>query len=64
MSERTPSTAALPPRYDPRDLEGRWYAVWEERGYFHPPAGDGPEPYTIVIPPPNVTGVLHMGRTS
>ena len=62
MSERTPSAAALPKRYDPSDLEGRWYAVWQERGYFHPPAGEGPEPYTIVIPPPNVTGVLHMGH--
>ncbi|MGH7589620.1 MAG: valine--tRNA ligase [Gemmatimonadota bacterium] len=62
MSERTPSDAALPKRYDPSDLEGRWYAVWQERGYFHPPAGEGPEPYTIVIPPPNVTGVLHMGH--
>ena len=59
---RTASTAALPPRYDPHDIEGRWYAIWEERGYFHPSAGEGPEPYTIVIPPPNVTGVLHMGH--
>jgi valyl-tRNA synthetase len=62
MSERTPSHAALPKRYDPSDLEGRWYAFWQERGYFHPPAGEGPEPYAIVIPPPNVTGVLHMGH--
>ncbi len=52
----------LPKHYDPSDLEGGWYAVWRERGYFHPPSGEGPEPYTIVIPPPNVTGVLHMGH--
>ena len=56
------TTTALPKRYDPSDLEGRWYAAWRERGYFHPPAGPGPETYTIVIPPPNVTGVLHMGH--
>jgi valyl-tRNA synthetase len=58
----TPGAAALSPRFDPSTLESRWYAQWRERGYFHPPAGDGPEPYTIVIPPPNVTGVLHMGH--
>jgi valyl-tRNA synthetase len=53
---------ALPKRYDPSTLETPRYAEWRQRGYFHPSAGDGPEPYTIVIPPPNVTGVLHMGH--
>ncbi len=62
MPEDTRTASALPRRYDPSDLEGRWYAIWQESGYFHPPAGRGPEPYTIVIPPPNVTGVLHMGH--
>ncbi|MGH7570520.1 MAG: valine--tRNA ligase [Gemmatimonadota bacterium] len=60
--EDTRTASALPKRYDPSELEGGWYAIWRERGYFHPPAGEGPEPYTIVIPPPNVTGVLHMGH--
>ena len=58
----TPGAAALSPRFDPSSLESRLYAEWRERGYFHPSAGEGPEPYTIVIPPPNVTGVLHMGH--
>src|SRR5687767_8393730 len=58
----TPGAAALSPRFDPSSIESRLYAEWRERGYFHPPAGGGPEPYTIVIPPPNVTGVLHMGH--
>jgi valyl-tRNA synthetase len=58
----TPGAAALAPRFDPSTLEFRLYADWRERGYFHPAAGEGPEPYTIVIPPPNVTGVLHMGH--
>ncbi len=58
----TPGAAALSPRFDPSAIESRLYAEWRERGYFHPPAGEGPEPYTIVIPPPNVTGVLHMGH--
>jgi len=48
--------------YDPKDIEQRWYETWLERKYFH--AGDdGTAPgYAIVIPPPNVTGVLHMGH--
>ena len=46
--------------YQPQELEDRWYNTWEERGYFGP-QGDG-ESYCIVIPPPNVTGRLHMGH--
>ena len=52
----------LPKRYDPSALETARYETWRDRGYFHPEAGDGPKPYTIMIPPPNVTGVLHMGH--
>lgn len=46
--------------YQPKQLEDHWYKTWEERGYFAP-QGDG-DPYCIVIPPPNVTGRLHMGH--
>ena len=46
--------------YRPEDIEARWYETWESRGYFQP-SGEG-EPYCIVIPPPNVTGSLHMGH--
>ena len=46
--------------YQPQDIEQRVYARWEESGYFAP-RGDG-EPYCIMIPPPNVTGTLHMGH--
>ena len=46
--------------YQPQDIEQRIYARWEENGYFAP-RGDG-EPYCIMIPPPNVTGTLHMGH--
>jgi valyl-tRNA synthetase len=46
--------------YSPRDIESRIYAAWEAAGWFAP-AGDGP-PYCIAIPPPNVTGTLHMGH--
>ena len=48
--------------YDPQRIEGRWYRVWEESGAFSPEANPDGEPFTIVIPPPNVTGVLHMGH--
>ncbi|MEQ8409866.1 MAG: valine--tRNA ligase [Gammaproteobacteria bacterium] len=46
--------------YQPQQLEDHWYKTWESRGYFAP-SGDG-DPYCIVIPPPNVTGRLHMGH--
>ncbi len=48
--------------YDPSKFEEKWYAQWEEKGYFSAdPSSDKP-PYSIVIPPPNVTGSLHMGH--
>ncbi len=52
----------MPPRFDPAAIEGRWYSTWEERGYFGSSPDEARRPYTIVIPPPNVTGVLHMGH--
>ena len=47
-------------RYSPQDIEAKWYATWEKAGSFEP-RGQG-KPFTIVIPPPNVTGALHMGH--
>ena len=47
--------------YDPKIAEEKWYAHWLEKGYFNS-APDDREPFTVVIPPPNVTGVLHMGH--
>jgi len=52
----------LPTRYDPAAVEQRWYRFWEERGYFNADPDPSRKPYTIVIPPPNVTGVLHLGH--
>lgn len=51
----------LATKYDPKEIEQRWYQYWLDKKYFHSEP-DGREPYTIVIPPPNVTGVLHMGH--
>jgi valyl-tRNA synthetase len=52
----------LPKAYDPTEVEGRWYSVWMERGYFRAEAISDKPPYCIVLPPPNVTGSLHLGH--
>ena len=48
--------------YEPKDVENRWYAFWEEKGLFHADENSDKKPYAIVIPPPNITGSLHMGH--
>jgi len=48
--------------YDPKQVEERWYQFWIEKGYFHASVDDPGTPYSIVIPPPNVTGSLHIGH--
>jgi len=48
--------------YDPKQIEAKWYSQWMERKLFHSDASRGGDPYCIVIPPPNVTGILHMGH--
>uniref|UniRef100_UPI00356382BA valine--tRNA ligase n=1 Tax=Lutibacter sp. TaxID=1925666 RepID=UPI00356382BA len=52
---------SLATKYSPQDIESKWYNYWMEHNYFHSTPNEK-EPYTIVIPPPNVTGVLHMGH--
>jgi valyl-tRNA synthetase len=52
----------MPPQYDPSEVEPRWASHWIERGYFRATAPSDREPYCIVIPPPNVTGRLHVGH--
>src|SRR5258708_32443547 len=48
--------------YDPKEAQERWLRFWEERGYFSSRPDESRTPYTIVIPPPNVTGALHLGH--
>jgi len=48
--------------YDPKQVEDKLYKKWMEKGYFHPEIDKNKEPFTIVIPPPNITGQLHMGH--
>ncbi|PDO11012.1 MAG: valine--tRNA ligase [Candidatus Reconcilbacillus cellulovorans] len=53
---------AMPAAYDPKSVEAKWYAYWLKGGYFQAGRKSGAKPYTIVIPPPNVTGSLHIGH--
>ena len=58
----TQAIASLPKAYDPQAVEGKWYRFWEEGGYFKP-RGDTTKPtFVISMPPPNVTGALHLGH--
>ena len=52
----------MPPSYDPGSTERRWYEEWVRRGYFRADPHSGKPPFCIVIPPPNVTGRLHVGH--
>ncbi len=52
----------LPKVYEPQQVEDRIYQMWETNGYFRPAMKEGAKPFTIVMPPPNVTGQLHMGH--
>ncbi len=60
-NEELPSNAIVK-AYTPRDVEDTWYAYWEEHDLFHAHANQQKKPYTIVIPPPNITGSLTMGH--
>ena len=48
--------------YDPKGIEERLYQKWMDNGYFHAKVNPDKKPFTIVMPPPNVTGQLHMGQ--
>ena len=52
----------IPKVYDPASVEKKWYEFWEKNRYFHAEAEPGKKPFSIVIPPPNITGKLHMGH--
>ena len=58
----TPPLSELPSQYDHSTAQLKWYPFWEENGYFHADPTSEKPPFTIVIPPPNVTGALHLGH--
>ncbi len=55
-------TMAISTKYNPAEVEDKWYQHWMDKGFFHSTPNPDKEPYTVVIPPPNVTGILHMGH--
>jgi len=56
------SEEVLQKSYEPKDVEEKWYKFWEENGFFKPEIPSDKRPFCIVIPPPNITGSLHMGH--
>ncbi|MFH0912969.1 MAG: valine--tRNA ligase [Candidatus Omnitrophota bacterium] len=52
----------IPTRYNPKETEDKWYKIWEENNLFSAGSNHAKKPFCIVIPPPNVTGILHMGH--
>src|SRR5438067_1831672 len=62
MSQSTALESRLDRPYQPQEIESRWYDFWLARGYFTPTADPSRRPFTVVLPPPNVTGMLTMGH--
>jgi valyl-tRNA synthetase len=56
------SDEVLEKTYDPKSIEKKWYTFWDEGGYFRPESNPDGQPFSVTIPPPNVTGELHMGH--
>ncbi|MCX6175050.1 MAG: valine--tRNA ligase [Ignavibacteriales bacterium] len=54
--------ADIPKAYNPKEAEDKWYKYWEDHNLYHSEVDDSRTPYTIVIPPPNITGILHIGH--
>ncbi len=62
MTAENTERPELPKAYEPKEIEAKWYAFWKEHGYFHAEPDPTKTPYSITIPPPNITGSLHMGH--
>ena len=62
MTTRTENLARIPKVYNPSEVEGRIYKSWMDTGYFQPRIQHGKRPFVIIMPPPNVTGELHLGH--
>ncbi|MFZ5651434.1 MAG: valine--tRNA ligase [Bacillota bacterium] len=62
METKHKTKTDMPTTYDPGAVEGRWYSFWEENKFFRAGVNPDKEPFCIVMPPPNVTGQLHMGH--
>ncbi|MFA5317769.1 MAG: valine--tRNA ligase, partial [Dehalococcoidales bacterium] len=59
---QTPDIGEMPKAYEPQKVEQKWYRFWMDKGYFAPKIDPGKKPFVIIMPPPNVTGELHIGH--
>jgi len=59
---QTPNTEEMPKAYEPGRVEQNWYQFWMEKGYFTPEIDPDKKPFVIIMPPPNITGEIHMGH--
>jgi valyl-tRNA synthetase len=62
MTDNKPAQEEMAKAYEAAKVEDKWYAYWQEKGYFKPKIDPAKKPFTIVMPPPNVTGELHVGH--
>ncbi|NND72229.1 MAG: class I tRNA ligase family protein [Rhodothermales bacterium] len=62
VTDTTNETDSKPSAYSPQDIESKWYDYWEDNGFFNSSVNPSKKPHTIMMPPPNVTGRLHMGH--
>jgi valyl-tRNA synthetase len=62
MAEATQMKSEMPKAYEPNKVERKWYKFWLEKGYFKPRIDPKKKPFVIIMPPPNVTGELHVGH--
>ncbi|MGD1120045.1 MAG: valine--tRNA ligase [Dehalococcoidales bacterium] len=62
MTDTAEKQAEMPKAYEPGNAEEKWYKFWMEKGYFTPKIDKNKKPFVIIMPPPNLTGVLHIGH--
>jgi valyl-tRNA synthetase len=62
MTEQTKTQSEMPKAYEPAKVEQKWYKFWMDKGYFVPKIDPAKKPFVIIMPPPNITGELHMGH--
>ena len=62
MTETTKTQPEMPKAYEPAKVEQKWYKFWMDKGYFAPKIDKAKKPFVIIMPPPNVTGELHLGH--
>ena len=64
MQQTASERRNIPRAYEPKSVEGRVYKAWVDGGYFTPVIDPAKKPFVVIMPPPNVTGELHMGMRS